>query len=351
MNIITEETNLDKFWLVNDALHITNNLYFGIGKSYFCGHGCKVCSIYDELKSLKGKTQPIYNNDLEVMSKSWNELYSFFDTIALDEDPYYLKFNHPNEYNWYVKNASKCSYGTTDNGIFRISKLKDIKFNSMFEVALSISFIKKVDYKKILNALEMLLPIQIVKFLIDEPDFYPKEIVDWVRSKNLPVVVHKMDFVSGVETEFDMMGFDEFQDVNWVTGRKGTELVKIHTNGDVILYYNNFYFSNNIDDVPYYTMDEKEFNYKDFLCNTIIGKQKSYKEYSKLVDDSPLKNYFLNTQNYKVNYDYNFIPNFMINYDIKYFNRMKDLGWTATKYGLVKNDSNTIIPIIEKVIK
>ena len=76
-----------KFWLGDDGLNMTSNLYFGLGKSYFCGHGCKVCFIHDELKAMKGKTHPIYNNDLETMSKTWYELYSFFDTIALDEDP------------------------------------------------------------------------------------------------------------------------------------------------------------------------------------------------------------------------------------------------------------------------
>ena len=92
--ILNEQTNLDKFWLVNDGLNMTSNLYFGLGKSYFCGHGCKVCFIHDELKNMKGKTQPIYNNNLEVMSKTWNELHSFFETIAIDEDPYYFKINH-----------------------------------------------------------------------------------------------------------------------------------------------------------------------------------------------------------------------------------------------------------------
>lgn len=347
--IINEQTNLDKFWLVNDGLNMTSNLYFGLGKSYFCGHGCKVCFIHDELKAMKGKTQPIYNNDLTLMEKTWNELYSFFDTIALDEDPYYFKLNHRTEYEWYLQNSHKCSYGTTDNGIFRISKLKDIKFKSMFEVALSMSFIEKVGHVKILKALEMLLPIQRIKFLVDKPDIYPQEIIDWVRSKDLPVVVHKMDFVTGVETKFDTMGFDILQDVNWVVGRKGAELVKVHINSDVIVYYDNFYFSNNVGDVPYYTMNAEGFNYKHFLSNMLTGKQKTYLTYSELIDEGYLKQYFLNTQKYKVNHDFNFIPNFMVDYKIKFFNRMRELGWVATNYGLIEGNPKTIIPIIEKL--
>ena len=71
-------------------------------------------------------------------------------------------------------------------------------------------------------------------------------------------------------------------------------------------------------------MGEDGFNYKDFLANMLVGKQKTYLTYSTLVDDGVLKNYFINTQNYKVNHNYNFIPNFMIDYKIKFFNRMKE---------------------------
>jgi hypothetical protein len=39
----------------------------------------------------------------------------------------------------------------------------------------------------------------------------------------------------------------------------------------------------------------------------------------------------------------------MINYKIKFFNRMKELGWTATKHGLIYGAPNEVIPIIEKI--
>lgn len=347
--IIDEKTNLSKFWLVDDGLNMSNNLYFGLGKSYFCGHGCKVCFIHDELKSMKGKTHPIYNNDLNIMKKTWDELYSFYNTVALDEDPYYFKINHPKEYQWYVDNSHKCSYGTTDNGIFRMSKMRDLKFKSMAEVALSISFIEKVGEDKIISALEILKPIDKMKFLVDKIGIYPSKIVKWAQEHDMPMIVHKMDFVTGIETDFDLKGFEMIQNVNWVAGRKGAELVKIHINSDTILYYNNFYFSNNVGDVSYFTIDENGFDYRRFLSNMLEGKQKDYLKYSDLIEDGYLKDYFLYTQKYKVNHDYNFIPNFMVNYKIKFFNRMRELGWNATKYGLVFGNPNQVIPIIEKL--
>lgn len=348
--MITDQIkNFNKFWLVDDGLNMSNNLYFGLGKSYFCGHGCKVCFIHDELKSMKGKTHPIYNNDLDIMKNAWEELYSFFNTVALDEDPYYFKLNHPKEYNWYLENSSKCSYGTTDNGIFRMSKLKDLKFKSMAEVALSISFIEKVGEEKIINALEILKPIDKMKFLVDKIGKYPSRIVEWAQKHDMPMIVHKMDFVTGIETEFDLHGFDMIQNVNWVAGRKGAELVKIHINSDIILYYDNFYFSNNVGDVSYFTMSKDGFDYKHFLSSMLEGKQKNYRTYSKLIDDENLKSYFLHTQKYKVNHDYNFIPNFMVDYKIKFFNRMKELDWVATEYGLIQGNPSKVIPIIEKI--
>lgn len=350
MSIITEHTNLDKFWLVEDGLHLTNNLYFGIGKSYYCGHGCQVCYIRDELKAMKGKTQPIYNNDLQAMQESWDDLYTFFNSVALDEDPYYMKFNHAAEYQWYIENAYKCSYGTTDNGIFRMNKIKNIKFKSMAEVALSISFIEKIGHKKIIAALEGLMPIEKIKFLIDKKGDYPVVIVDWIKRNNIPVVVHKMDFATSIETEFDTLGFEQVQEVNWIEGRTGAELVKVHINSDVIIYYDSFYFSNNIGDDPYCKLDRDKFDYKTFLASMLEGKQKTYVTYSELVEESPLKQYFLNTQKYRVNYSYNFIPNFMIDYKIRFFNRMVELGWNTTKYGLVQGNPDKIIPIIEKVM-
>jgi len=344
--IINEQTNLDKFWLVDDSLNMTTNLYFGLGKSYFCGHGCHMCNIRDELKELKGKTTKIYNNDIDSMSKSWDELYSFFTTVALDEDPYYFKHFHKKEYEWYKKNSIKCSYGTSDNGIFRISKLKDIKFKSMFEVTISVSFAEKVGAKKLLNALEQLLPIERIKLLIDKKGEYPPELKQWIEEKQISIILHKTDFYTGIETQFE----SDLPSVNvdWVLGRKGDELVKVHVNSDVILYYDNFYFSNNVKDAPYFTLSKNGFDYKKFLSSMLEGKQKTYKIYADLVDDQYLKNYFLNTQNYKVNHDYNFIPNFMVNYKIRFFNRMKELGWNATQYGLVQGNPEKIIPIIEK---
>lgn len=347
--ILNESTNLDKFWLVDDGLNMTSNLYFGLGKSYFCGHGCKVCFIHDELKLLKAKTPLIYNNDLEAMEKTWSELHTFFTTVALDEDPYYFKLNHPKEYEWYKQHAHNCGYGTTDNGIFRITKLKEIKFNSMFEVALSMTFIKKAGEDKILDCLEQLMPIQRIKFLVDIGDVYPSKLVQWVRNNDLPVVVHKMEFLSGVETEFDTMGFDTLQDVNWVLGRNGEELVKIHINSDVIVYYNNFYFSNNVGDVPYFTMDQNGFDYKLFLAGMLEGKQKTYLKYSQIIEDGIAKQYFLTTQRYKVNKEFTFIPNFMVNYKIRFFNRMKELGWIATSHGLLQSGASDVIPIIERL--
>lgn len=339
--------NNDKFWLVDDGIYLTNNLYFGIGKSYYCGHGCQTCFIRDDLIALKGQTDKIYNNDLHKMQKAWDEVYSFFPTVALDEDPYFFKTKYLNEYQWYLDNSHKCSYGTTDNGIFRIGKIiESLKFKSMSEITLSISFIMKVGAERIIPALEHLMPIEKLKFIIDVDGDYPTEIVDWARAKDMPIVVHKTEFVSKKITEFETMGFDMVQEVDWVSGKEGEDLIKIHINSDVILYYDSFYFSNNIGDVPYFKLDENGFDYRRFLSSMLEGKQKDYLKYSKVVQNEEMKSYFINTLKYKVNHDYNFIPNFMIDYNIKYYHRMIELGWQANELGLVY-PAEKVVPIIE----
>ena len=341
-------STLDKKWLVDDGLFLTNNLYFGIGSSYYCGHGCKVCFIRDELKDLRSKTPLIYNNDLTKMQKTWDELHSFFSTTALDEDPYFFKLNHPKEYQWYVENAPKCSYGTTDNGIFRMRRIIDqLKFKSMAEITLSTSFCEQVGPKKIIRALEDLGKIEKMKFIADNTH-YPTEIVQWVRDRDMPIVVHKLEFTRSEVTEFDTTGFDIVQENDWVSGKQGAELVKIHMESDVILYYDSFYFSNNIGDRPYFKLSEDGFDYRLFLSSMLEGKIRDYKIYIDLIDDCPMRDYFLNTQRYKVNHDYNFIPNYMIDWKIRFFHRMVELGWKATKYGLLF-PSDKVIPIIEVI--
>jgi hypothetical protein len=337
--------SLDEKFLIDDGIFLTNNLYFGIGSSYYCGHGCKVCFIRDELRELKSKTPLIYNNDLKKMEKTWDELFTFFTTTAADEDPYFFKINHPKEYQWYVENAHKCSYGTTDNGIFRIRRIiNELDFQSMAEISLSTSWCEHVGHEKIIEALEDLMPIEKMKFIVDTK-YYPKEIVDWARSHDMPMVVHKLEFTRSEVTEFELVGFETVQENDWVSGKQGLELVKIHMESDVILYYDSFYFSNNIGDRPYFKLSPDGFDYRKFLSSMLEGKIRDYKIYSELIEGE-MKDYFLNTLRYKVNHDYNFIPNYMIDWNVRYFHRMRELGWKATKYGLIY-PSDKVIPIIE----
>lgn len=347
--ILDENTNLDKFWLVEDALSLTSNLFFGIGSSYFCGHGCNVCFIKDELKAMKGNTEKLYGNDLARMSKTWKELNTFFSSYTLDEDPYYFKHFHVPEYNWIRDNSAEYSYGTTDNGLFRMVRLPEIMFRDLFELAISMSFVKKVGEDRILDAIKKLkYPIRKMKFLIDVADVEPTKLIEWVKEKNLPIIIHALDFLTGEEHKWNLGQYDISQAVNWVIGRRGMELVKIHINSDCIVYYDRFVFSNNVGDTPYFTMGSDGFDHKAFLPAILRGKQENYQRYKTMIDNELFIKYYETTQNYTVNDNYTFIPNFMVNYKIRYFNRLLELGWTPTKYGLLEPNFKELIPLIEK---
>jgi hypothetical protein len=336
------KSTLDHKWLVEDGIYLTNNLYFGLGSSYFCGHGCQCCYIRDELKALRKKTDLIYNNDLKVMEKAWEEVYSFFTDVAADEDPYFFRINHPNEWEWYTKNSERISYGTTDNGIFRIGRLP-LKFRSMSEISLSTSWCERVGADRIIPALEKLMPIEKIKFIVDT-EYYPVDIIKWAMNEKMPMVVHKTNFVTGKEIQFDTSGFDIVQDNDWVAGKQENDLVKIHINSDVILYYDSFYFSNNIGEDAYFKLSPEGFDYRGYLAAQLQGKIDAYKKFAEY--DTDYRDYFLNTLRYKVNHDYNFIPNYMIDWNVRYYHRMRELGWKATKYGLIY-PSDKVIPIVE----
>lgn len=348
--IIADDTDLDKFWLTQDGLSITNGIYFSLGSSYFCGHGCAVCYINDDLQKLKGKTGHIYGKDLKKMEHAWNDVFTFFSSAALDEDPFYLKLNHPNDYQWFVDNAPRFKYATTDNGVFRMARLKNVKFEEMFEIAISFTFIKKVGEQKLIKALsEIDYPIGRFKFLVNVRDFYPRDLIEWIKERKHPIVVHATDFTTGEVIPFEIENYEATPAaVNWVIGNIGTELMKIHVGSDCLLYYDRFYFTNKTDGESYFQLGTGDFDYRLFLSKILEGKQKLYLRYLEYVKEENYRRYYENTQNYKVNHDYTFIPNFMVNYKVRYFNRMKELGWVPTKYGLLAPNTDKIIPIIEK---
>lgn len=349
MNLVIDETtDLDKFWLVHDSLGITDNVFFGIGSSYFCGHGCHICYIRDELKEMYGKTQAIYGNDIAAMTKTWDEMFTFFSSVSLDEDPFYLKLNHPAEYQWFVENAHKHGYGTTDNGIFRIARLNEIKFKEMFEISISLSFAQQVGSDKIIEAMAGFnCPIHRVKFLIDIPDYYPTDLIEWCKARKIRLIIHPIDYHTGEPIDFVIKDYD-FCENNWAMVKSGTELVKVHVMNDCLVYYDQFFFSNNIGDIPFYKMDTNGFDYRLYLSKRLEGKQQSYLRYLDHNINEHVRKYYENTQKYKVNHDYTFIPNFMVDYKVRYFNRMIELGWVATPHGLLAPNTDKIIPIIEK---
>lgn len=348
MLTLDDDLNLDELWLVKDGLSITNSLYFSLGKTYFCGHGCKVCYIRDELRALHGKTQHIYGNDLKVMEPIWDEVSSFFMGASLDEDPFYLKLNHPNDYQWFVDNAYKFSYGTTDNGLFRMARLKEIKFKDMFEIAISLTFLRKVTEDKLINALNQIeYPINRIKFLVDIPDYYPQKVIDWIKERKIAILINATDFLTGVTTPFHIEDYPHSTGFNWVVGVNSEELIKIYVGSDSLLYYDTFHFSNNTKGNPYFKINNG-FDHRLFLSSMLEGKQNTYLKFMKNDLHPNVRRYFETTQRYKVNHDYNFIPHFMVNYQIRYFNRMTELGWTATRHGLLAPNAKNIIPIIEK---
>ena len=77
---------------------------------------------------------------------------------------------------------------------------------------------------------------------------------------------------------------------------------------------------------------------------------KGFKEELEAINDptvSKFKDYYLKTQEFKINEDFNFIPEFMLDKRTTFYQQLiADRGFKSTEWGLVKPGSKTI-PLVE----
>ena len=69
--------NLAEYWLREDALRsLDYDLYFSLGKRYYCGAGCKVCYIAENFKETKN--MDLYHDDLDKFHDEWFNFFDYF---------------------------------------------------------------------------------------------------------------------------------------------------------------------------------------------------------------------------------------------------------------------------------
>lgn len=344
-----EYENLSEYWLKEDALHsLSYDIYFSLGARYYCDAGCHVCYIKENLKNVK--PLPIFKDDLTSLEPAWFDFLDYFSEIRTNEDVYFLKHNHPKHYNWYKEHANKIHLCITDNAIFRTLRMKELNWAGIADVGVSTEFLAEVGAEKVLTAIKQLhdrYGVKKIKYVdCGQPEVFGP-VIEWANKLDLHNCVHH-DFRTN-HRDILNHAWVEYQNT-WVTN-SDAGFYQIYRES-IQLHYDRFYYScddaSNVDAEPFFSFDKK-IDVQEFLYNLVKRKQDKYAEIQDKPEHQHFRDYYKETQKYVVNRNFNFIPSIMIPPKSRFFYRMIQDGWTMTQYGLLKNDGNKIVSLIEKI--
>jgi hypothetical protein len=339
--------DLNLYWLSEDALRsLDYDLYFSLGTRYYCAAGCGVCYIRDNLKITKNL--PVFGNDLSKLEEVWFKFFDYFGVVRTNDDMYLLKHQYPLEYEWYKKHGKKFELCMTDNAIFRTLELDDLELKGIGDISLSTEFLKAVGVEKVLTAVKQLYEkhgIQKVKYIdCGNPELF-KPVIEWVKKLGLDNCVHH-DFRTDHRELLDA-DYSDYQNTWVINDSQG--LMQIYKES-LHLYYDRFYYSSDdasdINILPFYQFTDS-IDVNEFIAAMIQGKINKYDEIKDRCTDKKFKEYFYNTQHYKVNRDFNFIPGMMFPATTKFFYEMEKDGWVRTALGLFK-PADTVTPLLER---
>jgi len=339
-------------WVNYDTLKsLEYDLYFSVGRRYYCAANCEVCYIKDQL-DIVHNTTGVYPPISSKIIKLWDSVFDYFSVIRTDDDIYYYKKEYPEAYNWFKDNASKLEYCITDNAIIRYHRIIDeVQFKSMGSITISSTFVDKINTNKllkILNKIQSISPIKHFKLIntTSEKSKNLQPFADFAKKLNIDIIAHH-DFRDERAQVLDEWATEQS---DWISTKDG-EVVHLYANsrGSTTaphFYYDRFYFSNDAASdfgVKPFHIIKNEFNPEQFCYDLIKGKQEIYKKWVKL----DFTDYINTTLNYKVNYPFNFIPGVMLPSYSKFCAKLIDRGWIRVPQGLYK-EGDTIVSIMEK---
>lgn len=356
-------TDYNTYFLTEDALHnVSYDLCFSpIGK-YYCGAGCKICYISDQLREMKPNYKRFVPEQItEEQTKRWLEIFDHFFVVRTNDDFSLLKKDYPHIFEWYKEYAHHFEFGMSDNSIllnFDIL-MNELNLKGLSDITLSEDFLIKTTNKGVvLEKIEQLFKKYNacqIKIIRTSNNFnHPQIIIDLIeqlQKYNLFYTIHH-DLRNDNNSRYDLG--DSFQDQNCYILSYNNRTYHIQRTA-VNLFNDSFYYS--IDDAsklnlaPIYVLKDK-FDTKDFLSIMLADKLEYY---AKMANDLRLSknklvkkfcDYFLNVNVFKVNSDYNFIPEFMLHDKSKYYNKLIEYGFRKTSVGLYLPGTNPV-PIIE----
>lgn len=355
-----DKNNFIGYFYENDSLlNIHNEVIFSVLGRYNCFAGCSVCYTEKHFKQALPKFKKFIPKTINPdMEQQWFEIFDHFKNISNIDDLFWMKHEQPHLFKWYKTNSHRFIWGSmTDNNFIRTQPIFINELSSdtkIQEISFSDAWLEKVyvnDILKMLGDLHKRNTIQKIKFIDTK-----------VGNKNLNTV-NEWAKHNGIAYSCS------HHDFNGITQKLSTDIPQAEHiasyNSDVFpvcresnyLQNDSFFLtlieSIDVNNKPYYQFSK--FDSEKHLSYMLQGKIDLYtkwvNENNAMLDIDENRDYFNYfkwvSNNVKVNHDYNFIPIDLLNARHRYYHELTKVGWQITDYGLLKQGTQTVVPLLE----
>ena len=356
---------LDRF-VQTDALgNVKNEIIFSLLQRYNCFAGCKVCYTQENFKrALPDFSKFIPSVIDSELEQQWMKVFDHFYCVSSIDDIYWMKHNQPHLYDWYLKNDHIFSWGNmTDNNFIRSQPLFINEFStetSIYEITFSAKWLQLVNIDDIVNKLNVLFArngINKIKFIFDDESDYKlpnfKRILDWTYDKGIS------EFNSSHHNFLGKMKYLDKGDVNvYECASQEGELFNPLNQSDYLQYdcfFNTLEQAIDTNSIPYYKLSN--FSAESHITKMLKSKINTYRQWSTRYNNNEINvpeqsltlfNYFdWVSKNISVKEDFNFIPIELLNAKHRYYHKLVEDNWMITDYGLLKQGTTQVIPLIE----
>jgi hypothetical protein len=356
--------NFASYFYENDStLNIQSELIFSVLGRYNCFAGCKVCytqkHFNEALPDFFNYVPVIISQEIE---NKWFNIFDHFNTVSNIDDIFWMKHERPQVYEWYKKNSHRFVWGNmTDNNFIRTQPIFVNELTpetKIQEISFSEDWLERLNISEIIQMLDVLNNrngINKIKFILNnEHGMLPNasKIWQWVQDRSIKAYCSHHDF-KNITTKLNTV----IPQAEHITSDR-CDIYTVCRESNYLMY-NNFFLtlieSIGIEKTPYYIF--KEFNAEEHLKEMLNGKVKLYSQWvekfdrKEIITNSLSDTYFEYFRwvrdNIKINQNYNFIPIDLLNARHRYYHKLANNGWTITEYGLFKQGSSNVIPLIE----
>lgn len=358
-----------EYFLEKDGLNnIQNEVIFSLLKRYNCFAGCKVCYTQSDFQNALPRFKSFIPMTIDPeLEKEWFKVFDYFYCVSNIDDIFWMKHEQPHLYDWYQKHGHKFEWGNmTDNNFIRSQPLFINEFapeTKIYEISFSAKWLEQINLDEIISMLTVLHKrnsIKKIKFIFDDETDYDlpsvKKLFNWTYEHGINEYNCSHHNFMGKMKILNNDGSYPVQS-DFCASDDGT-VYNVLGQSDYI-QYDNFFLtlqdSISIDSVPYYSF--KEFDHNNHLYKMMQGKIDIYRTWAEkykqgLIQNNPqaevhFKYFDWVSSHVKINKNFNYIPVNLLRPTSKYYNKLKKLDYTATEFGLLKKNSNQVVPLVE----